>query len=193
MTGVDWIILAALLLSVLVAAAQGFFYEVFSLAGVVAGYLVAAWEYPHLAGWLSQFVKDHWVAEIAGFLIIFLAVVVLAGIVGRLVRWAVKEAGLRWFDRVLGGAFGLLRGVLLVSIVMLAATSFPPVPKILARSELAPYFLVVARAATWAAPSELRYGFRRGMDALRGVAQHEESQKSPPPAQPPHNGTAQPK
>ena len=94
----------------MLAAAQGFFYEVLSrLAGVVVGYLLAAWEYPRVSSWLSPYTKAEWVADAAGFLIIFLAVVLLAGIAGHITRWAVKEVGLRWFDGVLGAVFGFVR------------------------------------------------------------------------------------
>ena len=50
MTGIDWVIVVAVTLSMALAAKEGFFYEVFSLAGVVVGYLLAAWEYGHVAG-----------------------------------------------------------------------------------------------------------------------------------------------
>ena len=50
----DWVIVLIVLLSVLQAIAQGFFYELFALAGVIVGYLVAAWEYPRLAAWYMR-------------------------------------------------------------------------------------------------------------------------------------------
>src|SRR5690349_8152756 len=126
MNGVDWLIVLAVLLSITLAASQGFFFEVFSLAGVVVGYLLAAWEYTRVSSWLSPYTRAQWVADAAGFLIIFLAVVLLAGMAGRITRWAVKEAGLRWFDRVLGAIFGFVRGVLLVSVILLSVATFAP-------------------------------------------------------------------
>ena len=45
MSLIDWAIIVVLLISVLLAAAQGFFVEVFSFAGAVIGYLLAASEY----------------------------------------------------------------------------------------------------------------------------------------------------
>ncbi len=167
MSGLDWIIVAAVLLSVLLAATQGFFYELFSLGGVVIGYLLAVWGYTRVAAWYAPLVKSAWVADIAGFLTIFIAVVVLAGILGRLARWFFKEAGLRWFDRLLGGAFGLVRGVLLVSVLLLALTSFAPGSKFIAQSSIAPYVLVVARAAIWVAPGQVRSRFYDGLKVIR--------------------------
>jgi membrane protein required for colicin V production len=169
MSGADWLIIAVILFSVLVAAAQGFMHEVFSLAGVVAGYLFAAWGYRQVAPWYAPYVKTPWVADLCGFLTIFLIVVLLAGSIGRIARFGMKEAGLRWFDRALGGMFGLVRGVALVMVIVLALASFSPGSTLLARSRTAPYLLVLARAAVWVAPSQVRQQFHAGMDAIANI------------------------
>jgi membrane protein required for colicin V production len=167
MSVADWIILAVLLFSTVTAAVQGFFREAFRLAGWILGYLLAAWQYRHLAAWLGPYVKAPWVGEVAGFLIIFFAVAILAGLAGRIAKWVMEKAGLSAFDRVLGGVLGLLRGCLVVATVLVAMTSFAPASQWLAGSQLAPYFLVVGRATTWLAPSELRIRFYQGLDYLR--------------------------
>lgn len=166
MNGLDWLIAGVLVLSVMQAAAQGFVFELFSLAGTVLGYLLAAWEYPAAAGYLAPYVKSDMVAAGVGFLLIFLAVVILAGIAGRIARWATKSVGLRWFDRLLGGAFGFLRGALVVMVLVMAMASFLPSSTTLARSSFAQYFLVAGRAAIYAGPGELKHRFRDGLKAL---------------------------
>jgi membrane protein required for colicin V production len=166
MNAADWLIVGALLLSVAVAVSQGFFYEVISLAGTVIGYLLASWQYHHVAEWLAPYVKNAWVGEIAGFFVIFVAVVIVAGLIARLMRWAMKEVGLSWFDRVLGAGFGALRGGLIVAVVSLVMTSFTPGSRLLEGSQLAPYFLVVGRAVIWLAPSDLRARFYQGLNVL---------------------------
>ena len=75
----------------------------------MVGYLIAAWEYPRAAAWYAHYVNSQWTADIAGFFTIFFVVLLLAGLAGRLVRWAVKGIGLRWFDRFLGAVFGCIR------------------------------------------------------------------------------------
>jgi membrane protein required for colicin V production len=135
----------------------------------VIGYLLASWEYFRVAPWFAPYVTTPWVAKVAAYLVIFLAVVLLAGIVARVARWAVKEVGLRWFDRILGAAFGLVRGILLVSITILSVVTFAPGSRVLADSQLAPYFLVIAKAAIWLAPSDLRAQFNQGADLLRSL------------------------
>jgi len=166
MSGVDWLIVGGVLLSVLLAAAQGIFLELFSLAGVMVGYLAAAYEYSRAASWYAPFVKSTWMADGAGFLTIFIGVVLLAGLMGRIARWGFKEAGLGWADRLLGGAFGLVRGTLLITVLLLALTSFAPGSRLLAQSQIAPYLLVLGRGAVAVAPAQLRTQFRQGIAAM---------------------------
>ena len=163
----DWLILLALLVSVIQAASSGFFQEAFGIAGLVVGYLLAAWQYRHLAGHFAAYISSKWLGEIVAFLAIFFAVMILAGILGKIVRWIMKEAGLSVIDRMLGGVLGLLRGCLVVAIVLLGMTAFTPNSQWLENSGLAPYFLVVGRAAIWVAPAELRQQFYKGLDFLR--------------------------
>jgi membrane protein required for colicin V production len=167
----DWIIIAAIVISIVMAVSQGFFFEMISVAGVVFGYLLASWQYHYIGDWLGSYAKNVWVGEISGFFVIFLVVVIGAGIVARLTRWAMREAGLSWFDRLLGAVFGVVRGCLMVAVLLVGLTSFAPASRWLTESELAPYFLVVGRAAIWVAPSELRARFYQGLDILRKARQ----------------------
>jgi membrane protein required for colicin V production len=171
-TAADWAIVAVIVVSVIQAVSSGFFHEAFGVAGLVFGYLLAAWNYQRLAARFAPHLKSVWLGEIAAFLIIFLAVMILAGIAGRIARWIVKEAGLSFVDRILGGALGLLRGSLIVAVVLMSMAAFTPTSKSLEGSELAPYFLVVGRAAIWVAPSELRARFYQGLDLLHHEQQH---------------------
>lgn len=163
----DLIIVIVLLVSVFQAATSGFFQEAFSIAGLVFGYLIAAWQYRRLADHFATHVSSRWFVEIAAFLAIFLGVMVIAGVLGRIVRWIVKEAGLSGVDRFLGGLLGFVRGCLTVAIVLVSMTAFTPTSRWLQGSALAPYFLVVGRAAIWVAPSQLRAQFYEGLDYVR--------------------------
>ncbi len=165
----DWCIVGVVLLSVVVATLKGFFFEVISLAGTVVGYLVASWQYPRTAAWIQPHVNSEWIANVFGFLIIFVAIVALAGLIAKLARWAMNKAGLTWFDRVLGGLFGLLKGSLVVAILLMVMTAFTPTSEYLSGSRLAPYFLVVGRATIWLAPSPLRAQFYQGLNMLQDV------------------------
>jgi membrane protein required for colicin V production len=167
----DAILAAVLLASVLLAAAQGFIFELFSVAGAVLGYLIAAWEYPALAPRFLRYTNSISVAEMVSFLTIFFVVVIVAGICGRVARWLMKEAGLRWADRLLGAAFGLLRGVLIGAVIVLATMAFSPDARAVQESYLGPYMLVAARGLVLAAPPGLRQKLRDGINAVRRQTQ----------------------
>lgn len=171
MTALDWLICALILFSVITAAIQGFFSEALTTAGLIVGYIVAAWQYRRLAEWFETFLKNPWLAEILGFLIIFFAILILFGIAARIARWIMKEAGLSGFDRFLGALLGLLRGGLMVAVILMGMTAFEPASKLLHESELAPYFLVVGRAAIWLAPSDLRARFYQGLGLIHQAPQ----------------------
>jgi membrane protein required for colicin V production len=179
---VDGIILLVILVSVIQAASAGFFQEAFGIAGLVFGYLLAAWQYPRLEQHFEPYLKSPWVGEIAAFLIIFSAVMILAAIAGRITRWAIRESGLSIVDRILGAALGLLRGGLIVAIVLVSMTAFAPTSRWLQGSRSAPYFLMVGRAVIWLAPAELRVRFYQGLDLLRHGPQPAPAGAAPAPA-----------
>jgi membrane protein required for colicin V production len=163
----DWAILGIVAVSAAVAASAGFFHQAFGIAGLIVGYLLAAWQYPRLAEWFGPHLKSPWLADIAGFVVIFIGVVIVAAIAGRIVRWVMKEAGLSLIDRLLGALLGVVKGSLFVAIILMGMTAFTPSSPLLEGSQLAPYFLVVGRAAIWLAPSQLRAKFFEGLDLVR--------------------------
>lgn len=181
MTPADWIICLLLLLNVVTAAMQGFFSEALTMAGLILGYIVAAWQYRSLAEWMESFLKNDWLAEILGFLFIFFLIVLVFGVAAKIARWVMKESGLSGLDRFLGGVLGLVKGGLMVAVILMCMTAFAPASKLLENSQLAPYFLVVGRAAIWVAPSELRARFYQGLDLLHHAPQKLNGAPASPP------------
>jgi membrane protein required for colicin V production len=70
-------------------------------------------------------------------------------------------------DRALGAAFGFVRGAVIVTAGLLAITAFAPDSEQLAGSQLAGFFLVAGRGASWLAPYDIRQKFRDGISKLR--------------------------
>jgi membrane protein required for colicin V production len=166
---IDWLIVVVLLVSVLSAIKNGFLLEVFSLAGVVAGLLLASWNYQRLLPWISRWVHTLAVAEALSFLLIALGVMVLAGVLGRLIRWSVHSIGLGWADRFVGGLFGLVKGCVLVTLAVLVVAAFLPQATWFQQSRLAPYFLTAAHQASIVTPSELGERIRQGVVVIRNA------------------------
>lgn len=114
----DWLLCAVLLLSMLVGAWRGLVYELMSLAGWVAAFVLAQWLAQDVAQKLP-FLKDA-VAQVqyaAAFVLVFVAALFAVGLLSWLLKKIVETAGLRPMDRTLGAVFGLARGVLLLLAV----------------------------------------------------------------------------
>jgi len=123
----DYAILAVIAISVLVGALRGFIKEAFSLLVWAAAFLVAY----HFAGDVAALMEDAVTLPSArtamGFTGLFVAVLLLGGLVNYLLGRLVETTGLSGTDRLLGGVFGAARGLVLVIAVLLVA-GFTPIP-----------------------------------------------------------------
>lgn len=166
---IDWLILVVLIVSVLSAAKNGFFLEVFSLAGVVAGLLIASWNYQRLLPWVSRWIHSYPAAEALSFVIVALGVMLVAGLLGRAIRWSVHSIGLGWADRFVGAIFGFFKGCALITLVVLVVAAFLPQATWFRQSRLAPYFLSAAHQISVITPNELGDRIRQGVVIIRNA------------------------
>jgi len=114
MNVVDALLATAMLLSMVLGAWRGFLYEVFSLAGWVAAFLLAKWFAADAAAHLPLQGASEALKTVAGFLVVFIASAFGFGLVSWLVRKLAEKVGLRPVDRVLGSLFGMVRGLILL-------------------------------------------------------------------------------
>ena len=125
---VDLSLLGVLLLSLLIGLWRGFVLEVLALAGWVAAYFAAQWLAPTWAARVPLGEPGSSLNYAATFAIAFIAVLVAWGLASRVLRMLVNATPLRGADRVLGAAFGLLRGVLLL-LVLATVVALTPAAK----------------------------------------------------------------
>jgi len=155
MNPLDWLLAAILAYSIIRAVLRGFFKEAFSLAGLILGFLLACWFYKSLAINLTGLITNTQLAQFAAFILIVVAVMLVATLIAWFLKRTASAIGLGIVDRILGGLFGLLRGALLCTAILMALTAFlPPAPWI-ANSTLAPYFLRVSHAVSFVMPKDL--------------------------------------
>jgi membrane protein required for colicin V production len=163
----DILAILILLLSVLTAAAKGLMLELLSLASVIVGLFLAAMFYPRLASMLGMVgIDGDLVASFLAFVMIFIGTLIAGAIVSGAVNRVLKHLHLKWMDRLLGGAFGLLRGYLINSVVFLALTAFQMKQDLLAESKLAEFFLAGARILVIFIPEDLKEQFLQAYDWL---------------------------
>jgi membrane protein required for colicin V production len=114
MPTLDWIFLAVLCISLVVGAWRGLVYELLSLANWIAAFVLAQWFGPEAAQWLPISGATEMVRYAVGFVLVFVLALFAGGLLAFLIRKLVAAVGLRPVDRVLGAAFGLVRGVVVL-------------------------------------------------------------------------------
>ena len=123
----DYAILAIVFLSTIISLSRGFFREAFSLATWILAFWVAFKFSGAVSLYLIAYIKPATLSIIAAFAIIFIATIIIGGLLNFLLSQIIVSTGLSGSDRALGVVFGLARGVLLIGVVLLfmTMTSFP--------------------------------------------------------------------
>ncbi len=148
---------------------KGFFRLSIGLAATVLSILLASWFYGLVARVYAPYLKEETLANFLGFVTI-LGVVQLVGLgLAKLLAVVFKKVGLGWVDRVLGGVFGLVRAILIASVLVMVLTAFTwtQAPNGLSESRLAPYVMEGARILVYLTPREIRDGFQTNYAKLK--------------------------
>ena len=114
MSSTDWILIALLTASMLVGAWRGLVYEVLSVIGWFAAFLLAQWFAPDVAEKLPMQSSGETLRYAAAFVLVFIASVFVAGLLSALMKKLISAVGLRPVDRILGAVFGIFRGLILL-------------------------------------------------------------------------------
>ena len=125
MTVLDWVFVGVLGFSLLLGLLRGLVYEVLSVLSWIAAFVVAQWLAPAVGAWLPMENTAEPLRYAAGFAIVFVAVVFAGGLVAWATRKMVEAVGLRPMDRVLGAAFGLVRGVVVLLALAVVVNMTP--------------------------------------------------------------------
>lgn len=117
----DVLALGVLAASLLLGAWRGIVFELAALAGWLAAFLLARWASPYAAQALGVWtdMAMEW-RQGLGFALVFVLAALGMSALASALRQAVKAAGARPADRVLGAAFGLLRGGVLLMVLTVA-------------------------------------------------------------------------
>lgn len=119
MVWIDAIIGLLLLLDLLKGFKNGFVSEVGTILGIIAGFIVASASGNIMARFLLPFCggSTQW-SGVLGFLLTFLVVLLLILILSKVFEGFLNALALGWMNKLAGGFFCFLRGVLVLSIVL---------------------------------------------------------------------------
>lgn len=166
----DWFLIAVVAWSTVLAFMRGLLLELFALGGLIAGILLASWNYLTVAAILEHVITAKTVANVVAFLLIAVVVMVLCAYIGKALHHTASAIGLGFFDRLLGAVFGYLRGYLLCVAILMAITAFLPPIRAVSKSSLTPYFLAGAHAVSFVVPHDLRQLILHGAAQLKHTA-----------------------
>jgi membrane protein required for colicin V production len=167
MNPLDWLLGLLLTYSIVRAAIRGFFREAFALGGLILGFLLACWFYQSLALQLAGLITSPQIAQFAAFLLILIATMLVASLIGGLLKRTASAIGLGFFDRLLGALFGLIRGCILGTALLMALTAFLPPAPWMTTSRLAPFFVRASHAVFFVMPSDLKFRLRDGAQRIK--------------------------
>jgi membrane protein required for colicin V production len=163
----DWFLIAVLAYSTIMAFVRGILLELFALGGLIAGILLACWNYGHVALLFGRLISTPAIAQIVAFALILASVMILSALLGKALHHTADAIGLGFFDRLLGAVFGFFRGCLLGVAILIAMAAFVPQSSWTQNSRLSPYFLAGVHAVSFVVPHDLRQLILNGVAQLK--------------------------
>ena len=124
MTWFDYIIIAILVLSIVIALLRGFIREAASLVTWILGIVLGVSFAPALSqyiGWTGSVPVKY----ICSFFAVFLLVFIVGTLVGKLIKKMSYAIGLGVFDHILGFVFGVARGGIICSLIIMLIGTTP--------------------------------------------------------------------
>ena len=172
MNWLDIVILVIVAWSVAIAFRKGLVREILGLASVILALLLGLWFYGTAAAWLAPYLSSRPLANAAGFMAVFLGVMLLGAVASYVIGKFLRVTGLSMLDHALGAAFGVLRGVLIAIALVMAIMAFAKdgqPPESIVQSRTAPILAGAAGMFAAMAPHEMKEGFRKTYDQARNA------------------------
>ena len=163
----DIVLLLVLLTACVLGLIKGLVRQVVGVLAVIVGLILALAFYSVAASAFGTLIKDPNVSGFLGFMIIFGAALVTGWLVGRMFSKAIKGP-LKFFNHVLGGALGLLKGALIGGVLVFAMLVFPVNSDALRNSVIAPPCVEVTRVLIDLIPEELKEAFSVAYEDIFG-------------------------
>ncbi len=142
---VDIIVLSVIGLSCLFGGFRGLMKEALSLAFWIGAAVLASVFSDEAAGYLTGTIDNPVMRRIAAFVLIFVVTVFTGGIISNLLSKLMSAAGLGGVDRMLGALFGIIRGIVIVTVVVMLTAQLDSTREAYGQSILMPYIMVLAQ------------------------------------------------
>ena len=147
---------------------RGLVKEVSSIIGVLGGFYAAYSYYPMVAKLLSGLNINPSYLNILSFLVIFCSILIVISILGVVIKYLMNVAFLGWVDRACGLGFGLIKGLLIVTVLFIILTTFlPKGAPLIKKSVLAPHVIWISEKMVNVVPEEMKKDFFGKLDEFK--------------------------
>ena len=147
---------------------RGLVKEVSSIIGVLGGFYAAYSYYPMVAKLLSGIIDEQSYLNILSFLIIFCGLLLIISILGVVIKYLLNVAFLGWVDRICGLGFGLIKGVLIVTVIFIILTTFlSKGAPIIKKSILAPHVIWISEKMVGLVSDDMKKDFFTKLDEFK--------------------------
>ena len=117
----DFVLIGIIFISALISLFRGFVREAMSLVTWALAIWIALSFAESLAALLPEGIESPTIRLIIGFVVLFVAVLIIGSLIGALLYQLVKSTGISGTDRMLGMLFGAARGVLVLALLVILA------------------------------------------------------------------------
>ncbi|MBA7504667.1 hypothetical protein ES706_03314 [subsurface metagenome] len=135
MSWLDIVIIVVVVIATFWGLRIGILKAVLSLAGLIVGVILAGRFYVPLSQQLT-FIPQVGIAKIVAFAIILVGIMVIAGVLANLLKWAASIMMLGWVNRLGGAVFGLVLGAIFCSALLAIWVKFLGVAGVISESIL---------------------------------------------------------
>jgi membrane protein required for colicin V production len=152
---------------------RGIVKELSAIVGVLAGFYAAYHYHSEIARLLNHWMADFPYLNLLSFFTIFCLVFFMVSILGLIIKYILNIAYLGWLDRLFGAVFGMMKGVLFVSILFILITTFlPHKPEIIKQSQLSPYVARVSETMINFSSDKMKKDFRGKIEEVKKYWKH---------------------
>jgi membrane protein required for colicin V production len=128
-----------------------------SLIGVFGGFYAAYTYYHEVGKYLKKWITDPNYINILSFLLVFICIFLIISILGIIIKYILKIVFLGWVDRIFGAVFGILKGILIGSVLLIVFTAFlPGSADIIKTSKTSPYLTGISNKMIKVTPKDLK-------------------------------------
>lgn len=168
MNPLDMVIVVIMAFCLIRGVFRGLIKEISSIVGVFAGFYAAYTYYGVVAKPLSRWISNSAYLNILSFLIVFCALFILISVIGVIIKYVLNIAFLGWVDRICGAGFGIIKGVLIVSVILIPLTSFlPNNAPVIRNSVLSPYVMLVSEKMVKVVSKDMKQQFEAKIRDLK--------------------------